>query len=72
MKALVESFNKGKVLVWADSGLCETSQKFVDSSRAHLQLLALGDGVEERRLGGDLAAVAGGGGEVDAAQGDDK
>ena len=30
------------------------------------------DGVEERRLGGDLAAVAGRGGEVHAAQGDDK
>ena len=58
---------------WAlSSWHCETSRRFIDSSRAHLQLLALGDGVEERRLGGDLAAVAGGGGEVDAAQGHDK
>ena len=72
MKALVESFNKEKVLVGAFSWHCETSRRFIDSSRAHLQLLALGDGVEERRLGGDLAAVAGGGGEVDAAQGHDK
>ena len=58
--------------VWAFSWYCETSRRFVQSSSAHLQLLALGDGVEERRLGGDLAAVAGRGGEVHAAQGDDK
>ena len=38
VKALVGAYNKEKALVGAFSGYCETSRRFVDSSRTNLPL----------------------------------
>ena len=39
MKALVVgAFNKEKALVWAFSGHCKTSRKFIDSSNGNLDV----------------------------------